>query len=224
MVKMSDLKKTHYTTGDVAKMVGRNYRTIDQQRRHGKISMTQDPTTSRWTCSKEELIRYLVEKDFLDLQAVRKGLVYARVSSHDQKENGDLERQIGRLSCEAALNGPFDIISDIGSGLNPKKKGIRRLMDRVCNDEADVIYITHKDRLTRFGYEYLEKMCADHKTEICVLEDAEDKDAQEEPIEDMMSLIASFFGKFYGMRSSRRKDIAGRAAAVIEHQPKSTER
>ena len=91
-----------------------------------------------------------------------------------------------------------------------------------CNPLQNVkvkrLNITHKDRLTRFGYEYLETFFESYGTKIIVTEDMEEKNAQEEMVEDMMSLLASFSGKLYGMRSSRRKEAALEAAEIIEKE------
>lgn len=82
------------------------------------------------------------------------------------------------------------------------------------------VYVTHKDRLTRFGYGYLEKFFKAFGTKIIETEAKPDKNAQEELVEDMMSLLASFSGKLYGMRSSQRKKIALQAKEAVEEPAK----
>ena len=83
--------------------------------------------------------------------------------------------------------------------------------------------ITHKDRLTRFGFEYLETFFESYGTKIIVTEQKEDQNSQEELVEDMMSLLASFSGKLYGMRSSRKKELAKQAEEIIIHRPQKRE-
>ena len=103
------------------------------------------------------------------------------------------------------LHNPL-ILKEVGSGLNDKRPQLQKLLKMVCNDEIRNVYITYKDRLTRFGYNYLETMFLEHNVNIIVVKDENaDKSVQEELVEDMMSLIASFSGKLYGMRSKKNK-------------------
>lgn len=81
------------------------------------------------------------------------------------------------------------------------------LINLVCNDQVRNIYVTYKDRLIRFGFNYLEEMFKNHDVQIVVVKDKkEEKDVKEELVDDMMSLIASFSGKLYGMRSKNKKE------------------
>jgi predicted site-specific integrase-resolvase len=98
------------------------------------------------------------------------------------------------------------ILKEVGSGLNDKRKKIQELIRMVENNEANRVFVTYRDRLTRFGFHYLEAMFKSHGVEIVVVKDQEkEKPVQEELVEDMMSLIASFSGKLYGLRSKKIK-------------------
>jgi putative resolvase len=89
---------------------------------------------------------------------VRKTVAYARVSSHDQK--ADLERQKRVLELYCASHGwAFDLIADLGSGMNHRKKGLKRLLDGIVEDEVGRLVLTHKDRLLRFGAELILSLC-----------------------------------------------------------------
>lgn len=144
-----------------------------------------------------------------DTKEKRNCVIYARVSGNDQKKNGDLDRQALYLVEHVSdLHHPV-VLKEVGSGMNDQRKQLQKLIEMVCRNEVDKVYITYKDRLTRFGYHYLETVFKAHGTEIIVVQDQkEEKDVQRELVEDMMSLIASFSGKLYGMRSrgNRRKD------------------
>ena len=99
------------------------------------------------------------------------------------------------------------VLKEVGSGLNDKRKKLMELINLVCNDQVRNIYVTYKDRLTRFGFNYLEEMFKNHDVQIIVVKDKkEEKDVKEELVDDMMSLIASFSGKLYGMRSKNKKE------------------
>ena len=98
------------------------------------------------------------------------------------------------------------ILKEVGSGLNDKRKQLQKLLVMVGNHEVRNVYITYKDRLTRFGFHYLETMFEDCGTSIIVVKDeSNEKSVHDELVEDMMSLIASFSEKLYGMRSKKNK-------------------
>ena len=95
-----------------------------------------------------------------------------------------------------------DVLKDVGSGLNEKRANFQKLLTMVCNNEVRNVYVTYKDRLTRFGFYYLETIFLAHDVKIIVVKDSTlNKSTQEELVDDMMSLIASFSDKLYGMRS-----------------------
>ncbi len=219
MIGPEDLTKNRYSTGAVGKLVGKNYRTINIHRSQGRIVMERDPVSGRWYASKEEVINYIKSAGLWN-DAERKNAIYARVSSHDQKRHGDLDRQIGRLAQKA--KGAI-VYSDVSSGLDAKRKGLSRLIKAVIEHQVDCVYITHKDRLTRFGFEYLETFFESYGTKIIVTEQKEDKNSQEELVEDMMSLLATFSGNLDGVRSSERKELAKQAEEIIIHRPQKRE-
>lgn len=126
------------------------------------------------------------------------------------EEKGDLDRQVVKVMEYAEqfhLQNPL-ILKEVESGLNDNRKQIQRLIGMVLHGEVSRIFICDRDRLTRFGYHYLETICKECSVEIYVMNDDElDKSAQEEMVEDMMALIASFSGKLYEMRSKSKKEI-----------------
>lgn len=131
---------------------------------------------------------------------------YARVSSHEQKQKGDLDRQSLRLSEYCAKhNIPVThIIKDVGSGLNDNRNGFIRLTDLVVQGKVNKLVIEHKDRLTRFQFKFISKMFESYGCEVIVL-NGMDVSNEEELATDIMSLLASFSGKFYGRRSAERR-------------------
>ena len=133
--------------------------------------------------------------------------IYARVSSQKQKVGGDLDRQSQRLSEYCAKHNLYVeyIIKDCGSGLNDKRSGFIQLTDLVIKGKVNKVIVEHKDRLTRFQYNFIEKMYKVFGCEIIAVDDKEDVSDSEELTRDLMSLLASFSGKYYGRRSLERK-------------------
>lgn len=131
-------------------------------------------------------------------------IAYARVSSSDQKD--DLERQANKLKdyCESkGFN--YRIIKDLGSGLNYNKKGLKQLINLICNKEVDRIVLTYKDRLIRYGYEMILEICKINNVTIDIIEDSPTKTYEQELVEDVLSIITVFSSKLYGSRSSKKK-------------------
>lgn len=132
--------------------------------------------------------------------------IYARVSSNEQKQKGDLDRQSQRLSEYCARHGLYVkyIIKDCGSGLNDNRAGFNRLTDLVIQGKVSKVIIEHKDRLTRFQFNFIRKLFTSYGCKVVILNGA-DVSSEEELAGDMMSLLASFSVKFYGRRSAERR-------------------
>lgn len=131
---------------------------------------------------------------------------YSRVSSHEQKQKGDLDRQSQRLSeycAKKKLNVGY-IIKDVGSGLSDTRNGFVKLTNLVIDKKVNKVIIEHKDRLTRFQFNFIEKMFSSYGVEIIHIE-KNDTSEQEDLVTDMVSIIASFSGRLYGKRSAERR-------------------
>lgn len=207
MYKVSDFTKTAYRTGEAAKILGITTRTIQNYDKLGKLKVCRTEGNRR-VIMREDLIKYLDDKGLIydDTNSKRHDVIYARVSSNEQKQSGDLDRQALYLVENAKdIQNPI-ILKEVGSGLNDKRKQLQKLLGMISNQEVRNVYITYKDRLTRFGFNYLETMFNACGTSIIVLQDeSNEKTVHDELVEDMMSLIASFSGKLYGMRSKKNK-------------------
>ena len=143
---------------------------------------------------------------------------YARVSSNEQKQKGDLDRQSQRLSEYCAKKGVLVsyIIKDVGSGLNDNRSGFVKLTDLIINQKVNKLVIEHKDRLTRFQFKFIKKMFESYGCEVVVINSMDVSDT-EELAADMMSLLASFSGKFYGKRSAERRKRKPKIAQLIKN-------
>lgn len=133
---------------------------------------------------------------------------YARVSSNEQKQKGDLDRQSQRLSEYCAKNRLLVtyIIKDVGSGLNDNRNGFIKLTDLVIAGKINKLVIEHKDRLTRFQFKFIKKIFESYGCEVIVVNEIDVSD-NEELTTDMISLLASFSGKFYGKRSAKQRKM-----------------
>lgn len=207
MIKESELTETCYKTGEVARLLNVSTRTVQNYDRAGKMEFTRS-FTGRRLILREKLIEYLEKEGLLDrdLNRQKRDVIYARVSTNEQKKKGELDRQaVWVIEHVPDLQNPL-ILKEVGSGLNDNRPKLMQLIDMVMANEVRNVYITYKDRLTRFGFHYLEKVFRAHMAEIIVLRDQEEgKSIEQELTNDMMSLIASFSGKLYGMRSHRRR-------------------
>ena len=211
MIHISELTKDFYKTGEIAKFLNVSTRTVQNYCMDGKLEEIFTATNRR-LISKESFINYLTKHKLLvdDSLSTKYDAIYARVSTHKQKERGDLEKQIDTISRFAIDKNPkkLKIFSNVASGLNDTRKQLNNLLDSVMNNEVDRIFINYKDRLTRFGFNYLMKICSKYNTEIVIVSnDTNNKTLQEELAEDIISVIHSFSGKLYGMRSKVKEEV-----------------
>ena len=144
----------------------------------------------------ESNFKVVNNKEINELYQNRNKIIYARVSSLGQKE--DLERQIDFLKNKYPS---YKLISDIGSGMNLNRKGLRSIIDKAIKGEIEEIVIVHKDRLCRFGYELIEDIITKYsKGTITILEETEKKEPKEELVEDVLQIMNIFVAKMNGMR------------------------
>ena len=130
---------------------------------------------------------------------------YCRVSTNRQKD--DLSRQVHNVELYLkTLQHPYKIIKDVGSGINYSKKGLNELLELICKNKVDTIYVLYKDRLVRFGFELIVKIAELHNTQIVVL-DNEDKTKEQELVEDLMQIITVFSCRLHGKRAAKTKQL-----------------
>ena len=131
-------------------------------------------------------------------------LAYARVSSHDQKN--DLQRQKEVLELFCAQHGwSFEIIEDLGSGMNYRKKGLITLLNRLLSGTVERLVLTHKDRLLRFGAELIFSICEMNQTEVVIINQSQDSTFEEELAKDVLEIITVFSARLYGSRSKKNQ-------------------
>jgi len=196
-----------YTTGEVAKIFGVSYVAVKKWAYSGKIKYIKTPG-GKYRYPESEVKRLLGEQ-------VAKGrvAVYARVSSADQRE--DLERQ--RLIEYARSRGYQDIIvlEDVASGLNEGRRGLAELFELVVQRQIEAVFVTYRDRLTRFGFRYLEAFFSSYGCRIETIDAEEVKEPQQELVEDLIATVTSFAGRIYGARSRKRRKLVEAVESAI---------
>lgn len=196
-----------YTSTEAAAYLGIHPVTLRLWERTGKIAPTERTVGGHRRYSKATLDTL---RDIAAPQPARKTIVYARVSSSDQKS--DLVRQIDRLLDFCAAHGwVSEVLQDLGSGLNYKKPGLRKLMALIQAGEVERLILTHKDRLLRFGAELVFELCDHHGTSVIIIEENENAGFEIELARDVIELVTVFAARLYGARSHK----AAQAVAAV---------
>ena len=192
------------TIEEVSKILNVSHKTLRQWDNSGKLKAIK--TFGGHRRYNESDIKKLVGESETEEPTNTIVAIYSRVSSHEQKQKGDLDRQCQRLLqyCSKKKYSIYHTIKDVGSGLSDTRVGFLKLINLIINKEIKKVIIEHKDRLTRFQYEILTKFFNSYGVEIECLE-VPDKDSEEEFVNDIMMLMASFSGKLYGRRSAKRR-------------------
>lgn len=136
---------------------------------------------------------------------IKKIIGYSRVSSYDQKK--DLKIQSERLNLHIMKEYPncnHEIIEDLGSGLNYNKRGLKKLLRLICNQEITILILTHKDRLLRFGSEIIFELCKIFNITVKIL-DEKFETFEESLCNNILSIMTVFSAKLYGSRSHKNK-------------------
>ena len=143
-------------------------------------------------------------------------IAYARVSSHDQKE--DLQRQVHMLEIYCASKGwSFSITKDLGSGMNYNKRGLKQLLEQIMDGQIGRLVLTHKDRLLRFGAELVFSLCAVKNVEVVIINQGDEPSFEEELAKDVLEIITVFSARLYGSRSHKNKQLmANLQKAVVD--------
>lgn len=189
-------------------MLGVSITTLRRWEKEGKL--LPEPTTSKHR-------RYDLAKlkpETFHQEDTRKTVAYARVSSSEQKN--DLERQKQVLEWYCAKQGwTFEVVSDLGSGMNYQKKGLKRLLNAIIDDKVGRLVLTHKDRLLRFGAELGFAICEIKSVQVIILNPGEDTTFEEDLAKDVLEIITVFSARLYGSRSRKNQNILEGVKKVI---------
>ncbi len=203
----------YISIGKAAKALGVSISTLRRWEREGKIKPVprrNDVEHRRYDLSKikPELVR-----KFSDNQ---KTIAYARVSSRDQ--SSDLKRQMELLELYCASQGwTYEIMSDLGSGMNYYKKGLKRLLNEILAGNVHRLVLTHKDRLLRFGAELVFAICEAKEVEVIILNKGEEGRFEEELAKDVLEIITVFSARLYGSRSRKNQKLLENMKRAVEN-------
>jgi putative resolvase len=185
------------TPQEAATLLGVTVRTLHRWELDGKIRSTRTAGGHR---------RYDITDLISNKSDSQLTVGYARVSSHDQKN--DLTRQVLVLESYCAKHGwGFEVIQDLGSGMNYKKKGLIRLIKLITSYQVERLVLTHKNRLLRFGSDLIFTLCEQFATEVIIINRSEDSTFEEELASDVLEIITVFSARLYGSRSHKNKKI-----------------
>lgn len=186
--------------GKFAKCVGVNVVTLRRMEARGEFCPSHVSSGGTRYYSTEQL------KHFGKVDNNKKLVVgYCRVSTSSQKD--DLENQINNVKSYMIAKGyQFEIITDIGSGINYKKKGLKQLIEKINNQEVSKVVVLYKDRLIRFGFELIEYLCELNNIDIEIIDNSE-KSKEEELTDDLIQIVTVFANRLYGQRSKKTKRL-----------------
>lgn len=194
-----------------AKHLGVSQDTLRRWERAGKISVERTARGHRrFDLSK------LLGRNPESIKSKQHTIAYARVSSHDQKS--DLDRQAQVLENFCSSHGwTYEIIQDLGSGLNFEKRGLKKLMQTICSGKMDRLVLTHKDRLLRFGSELVFALCEQMGVEVVIMNKSEGTRFEDDLVQDVLEIITVFSARLYGARSRKNQKLLQSLKQAADH-------
>lgn len=166
----------------------------------------------------EKGTRYYSEEQLRELKNSRtpqreeKVVAYCRVSTKSQKD--ELEKQVENVKSYMYAKGySFEVIADVGSGINYKNKGLQELISLIDSNQITKVVVLHKDRLVQFGFELIQLLCELHSVEIEIIDNSE-RSNEEELTDDLIEIVTVFANKLYGSRSKKTKTLIERVSDV----------
>ena len=194
--------------GKFAKLVGVTPTTLRKMQETGELQPYYISKGGTRYYSSEQI------KHFSRTETIDKIVVgYCRVSTISQKD--DLETQVQNVTNYMCAKGyRFEIIKDIGSGINYKKRGLQQLISMIVNQEVSKVVVLYKDRLVRFGYEMIEYLCSINNVEIEIIDNTI-QSKEQELTDDLIQIITVFANRLYGQRSKKTKRLIGEVKSCV---------
>jgi predicted site-specific integrase-resolvase len=196
--------------GDAAKALGVSITTLRRWEVEGRL--VPDRTVGR---QRRYDLAKLKPEMFHAAPQERKTIAYARVFSHDQKEDLERQKQVLELYC-AKQGWTFEVIADLGSGMNYNKKGLKRLLNEIIDGKVGRLVIAHKDRLLRFGAELVFAICEAKEVEVLIINKGVDTTFEEDLAKDVLEIITVFSARLYGSRSRKNQKLLDSVRQVVE--------
>ncbi|NMP25064.1 IS607 family transposase [Sulfobacillus harzensis] len=197
--------------GEAAQALGVSITTLRRWEREGKLV----PEHTSGGHRRYDLAKLYPERFRVAADVTRKTVAYARVSSHDQKDDLERQKQVLELYC-VRQGWTFEVVADLGSGMNYHKKGLKRLLNDILADRIGRLVVTHKDRLLRFGAELVFAICEAKHVEVVILNQGEDTTFEEELAQDVLEIITVFSARLYGSRSRKNQKLLDDVKHAVE--------
>jgi len=197
--------------GEAAKVLGVSITTLRRWEASGRLTAEHTAGGHR----RYDLAQLRPEMFRGEIDANRRTVAYARVSSHDRKNDLERQKQVLELYC-ARQGWTFEVISDLGSGMNCRKKGLKRLLDAIISGDVGRLVITSKDRLLRFGAELVFAVCEAKNVEVVILNQGEDAAFEEDLAKDVLEIICVFSARLYGSRSRKNQKLLDGVRQAVE--------
>ena len=183
----------YLSIGDTAEMLGVSVPTIRRWQRSGKIKESHRTAGNHRRFCISEI------RNLLGINFERKVIGYARVSSFDQKSDLITQAEyLKSLGCD-------EVITDLGSGMNCKKRGLNKLLKLIISGQVEKLVLTHVDRLLRFGHELVFKLCQWFNVDVNIVNAKEDESFEVELTKDVITLMTVFSARLYGKRSHKNR-------------------
>ena len=201
----------YYSSKTVTQILGVTAQTLRNWDKEGKLKPSYVKSNGYRYYSEDSILSYTQErKTKKNLNVIG----YARVSS--KKQADDLDRQVNNLKTYLdSKYTDYEIMTDIGSGINYTKPGLKKLIEKINRKEVDLIVVLYKDRLLRFGFELIEYFAELNNVKIEVL-DKIDKNQDQELVEDLVQIVTVFSGKIQGKRNAKTKELIDEFSQKIE--------
>ncbi|MBD3884070.1 IS607 family transposase [Phormidium tenue FACHB-886] len=194
--------------GQAATELGVSRDTLRRWEASGKIQVERTPSGHR-RYDLAQLRGLVPHKTATD----RATIAYARVSHQNQKK--ELRHQSNTLQAYCAGRGwEFEVIQDIGSGVNYQKSGFRKLIQRICDGDVGRLVMTNRDRLLRFGIDLVFALCENFGTEVVILNTSSLEDFEDDIAEDILEIITVFSARLYGTRNEKNQKIIDKLADI----------
>lgn len=196
-----------YRVSEFAKRIGRSASTVRRWEREGRITPRRTPTGQRYFDDTD--VRRVLQPGYDERS--RKTVVYCRVSSPNQKD--DLRSQVQAMEqfCLGRGVAVDEWVTEVGGGMNLQRKKFLRVMDAIERGEVSTLVVAHKDRLARFGFDYLEHAANRNDCDIIVA-NQESLSPENELVQDLLAIVHTFSCRLYGLRryeKSLKQDFAG---------------
>jgi excisionase family DNA binding protein len=189
------MNNSYLTRKEATKILGIHYLTLYKLAEKKEIETAKIGSRQLYNVNK-----YLQSKKIININQVRRKVCYCRVSSSKQKE--DLNRQIEQMTKKYP---EYELIKDIGSGLNMNREGLNKIIDYAIKGEIEILVIAYKDRLVRFGYEMIERLIKEYSDGIIRIENAKEEETPMiELSKDIVSIMNVYVAKMNGLRKYKK--------------------